>query len=152
MQPATDTDNPVKHDGHPPSSTPRLGLMEVFRRSEIRILHRGSVSTAFDQSEVIQTEWNDGPGLEASLNPDFDPPTFRVEPPRKDDASLEDVENVLAVRHGLVHVSASLVGVEFCEFVSQRCPCSLGRHTQGIHGRVQPTTESETRSSCTYGM
>ncbi len=80
----------------------------------------------------------------------LDPSTLGIEPPRQDNARLEDVKDVLAVGHGGVDIGTRLVCVKLCE------PISLwhGRllRFRGIERRVESSTECVTRGSCADGM
>lgn len=118
MQPPTDTDNTVEHEGHPPSPLPGLKLSQTPWGFEVCVPHDISIRSSLDHPQVVQPKRDSGTSLEASLDPYFDPAPFTIEPPAKNDARLPNLEDVLAMRHGLIDVLPSLIGMELGKFVS----------------------------------
>ena len=67
---------------------------------------------------MVQSQRDCHARLETSENPDFYPSAFRIEIPRENNASLQDVENIRAAGHGMINVLAGLAGMILCESIS----------------------------------
>ena len=105
----------VEQDGHPPRSSPRLQVLEILRRREIRAGRRRA-----DRGKgpwIIKPKRHRGTSLETGKYPDLNPAALLIEIPREDYAGLHHGKDVLARCHRPVDVCPGLADVKVGKLV-----------------------------------